>query len=153
MKLQRKDSQMKAEVKLIENCPEPYAVIYTREITQEVQRVLNCIKDNVVIIAGNDEDKTYMLAPDEILMVNVENNRTFIHTKEKVFSSNKRLYEIKDALGNEFLQISKSAIVRISACESVETAFGGMMLLRLKNGCKEYVSRHYLPGFKKSLGL
>lgn len=34
-----------------------------------------------------------------------------------------------------------------------EAEFGGMMLLTMKNGSSEYVSRHYLPEFKKYLGL
>ena len=31
--------------------------------------------------------------------------------------------------------------------------FGGIMLLVLKNGCKDYISRKYLPAFKKYLGI
>lgn len=152
-KLKERMMHMRAEVKIQENCPEPYAVIYANEITQEVQRVLNFMRDSSATIVGKDEDRMYMLRPEEIFMVNVEGERTFLHTKNKRFSSSKRLYEMKECLGADFVQISKSSIVRISACESVEVAFNGMMLLHLKNGGKEYVSRHYLPEFKKSLGL
>lgn len=35
----------------------------------------------------------------------------------------------------------------------VESTLGGLMLLVLKNGCKECISRKYLPAFKKYLGL
>lgn len=37
--------------------------------------------------------------------------------------------------------------------DSVEAGFGGTMLIKLKNGCKDYVSRFYLKDLKKYLGL
>lgn len=37
--------------------------------------------------------------------------------------------------------------------QRVESSFSGTLLLKLKNGCKENVSRTYLPEFKKYLGL
>ncbi|RKJ31015.1 LytTR family transcriptional regulator, partial [bacterium 1XD42-8] len=32
-------------------------------------------------------------------------------------------------------------------------SFGGMMCLVMKNGCKDYVSRKYLPDLKRYLGI
>jgi DNA-binding LytR/AlgR family response regulator len=37
--------------------------------------------------------------------------------------------------------------------DSIESGFSGTLLLKLKNGCKDYVSRRYLSEFKKYLGL
>ncbi|MGN1382820.1 MAG: LytTR family DNA-binding domain-containing protein [Eubacterium sp.] len=143
---------MKAEIK-IQECDEPYAVIYTEEITNEVQRVLGYLRSSSDTVIGRAEDKSYVLGVDEIVKVTVQNEHTYIHTKNGRFMTNKRLYEMKKALGRAFVQISKSVIVRISECESVESDFGGMMVLHLKNGSREYVSRHYVPEFKKSIGL
>ena len=143
---------MKAEVK-IQQCPEPYAVIYTDQITDEVQRVLNYMRENSGTLIGMAEEKRYVIAAEQIVKVTVQKEHTYLHTASGKFLTGKRLYEIKDMLGNAFVQISKSVLVRISACESMESDFGGMMILHLKDGGKEYVSRHYLPEFKKSIGL
>ena len=43
--------------------------------------------------------------------------------------------------------------VNLSYLDSIEPGLGGTMLLKLKNGCKDYVSRKYLPDFKRYLGL
>ena len=51
------------------------------------------------------------------------------------------------------MQISKSTLVNLAYMDSVEAGFNGTLLLKLKNGCKDYVSRTYLPKFKKYLGL
>ena len=56
-------------------------------------------------------------------------------------------------LGADFMRISKSIIVNLRKIESVEAVFNGMLLLRMKNGSKEYVSRTYLPQMKEYLGI
>ena len=65
----------------------------------------------------------------------------------------KRLYETEEILGRGFLRISKSAIVNLRCLDSVEPSMSGMMLLKLKNGMKDYVSRKYLPSLKNYLGI
>ena len=72
---------------------------------------------------------------------------------DQMYRVKHRLYEIKQMVGHDFVQISKSSIVRIDACESVEIDFGGALVLHIKNGLKTYVSRHYLKNFKKQIGL
>ena len=69
------------------------------------------------------------------------------------YRSRKRLYEIGQQLGKQFMQISKSTLINLSYMDSIEPGFSGTLLLKLKNECKDYVSRTYLPEFKKYLGL
>ena len=86
-------------------------------------------------------------------MVKVENGDTMIFGQSQKYRSRKRLYEIERQLGTQFMQISKSTLVNLAYLDSIESGFNGTMLLKLKNGCREYVSRTYLPNFKKYLGL
>ena len=51
------------------------------------------------------------------------------------------------------MRISKGTLANLSCIDHVEPTLGGLMLLVLKNGCKECISRKYLPAFKKYLGL
>ena len=83
----------------------------------------------------------------------MENTETIIYTERKQYRSRKRLYEIGEQLGNQFMQISKSTLINLSCMDSIEPGFSGTLLLKLKNGCKDYVSRKYLSEFKKYLGL
>ncbi|WP_317313020.1 LytTR family DNA-binding domain-containing protein [Absicoccus porci] len=143
---------MKAEIK-IENCPEPYAIIYTPEINKEVQRILSYMQQNTQTLIGQKEDRQYVLFINEIVFVQVKEEKTYVYTMNQMYRSKKRLYELKQILGHDFVQISKSSIVRMQACESVEVDFGGALVLHVKNGLKTYVSRHYLKEFKKQIGL
>ena len=100
-----------------------------------------------------NENDIVILQPKEIYMVRVENKDTIIYGKEHRYRSRKRLYEMQQQLGAGFMQISKSTLVNLSYMSNVEAGFSGTLLLKLKNGCNDYVSRKYLPEFKKYLGL
>mgnify|MGYP002898958169 CR=1 FL=1 len=122
--------------------------------TVEIQRTLDIFGSNESpITAFKNENDIVILQPKEIYMVRVENKDTIIYGKEHRYRSRKRLYEMQQQLGAGFMQISKSTLVNLSYMSNVEAGFSGTLLLKLKNGCKDYVSRKYLPEFKKYLGL
>ena len=51
-------------------------------------------------------------------------------------------------MGNSFFRISKGALVNVNSPDIIEASFGGVFMLTLKNGCKEYISKKYLPELK-----
>lgn len=148
------ESNMKVSVALSTEYKEPYAIIYTDRMTDEIQRVIDGFSLNESpVTALQNEKNIIILLPKEIYMVRVENGDTVIYGKDRSYRSRKRLYELEQQLGKQFMQISKSTLVNLSYMDSVESGFSGTLLLKLKNGCKDYVSRRYLPQFKKYLGL
>lgn len=144
---------MKVRVELSPDAVIPYAVIYSDKITDEVQKALEIFSGSGVPLTAQYEDKIIILKPEEIYMVRIEHGDTILYGKEKIYYSKKRLYELSEQLGNRYMQISKSTLVNLAQLDSVEAGFSGTLLLKLKNGCKDYVSRKYLPEFKKYLGL
>ncbi len=146
---------MKVSVELSVEYKDPYVVIYADEVTDEIQRVLELLRDQkeAFITALEKEENIVILQPKEIYMVRVEAGETIIFGEKQKFRSRKRLYELEQQLGRQFMQISKSTLVNLSYMDSIEAGFNGTLLLKLKNGCKDYVSRTYLPKFKKYLGL
>lgn len=145
---------MKVSVDVSAEYKEPHAVIYTDRVTQEIQRMMDFLSGNEgPITALLNEEDLVILKPTEIYMVRVENTETIIYGENKKFRSKKRLYELASQLGKGFMQISKSTLVNLSYLDSIEPGFSGTMLLKLKNGSKDYVSRTYLPAFKNYLGL
>ena len=82
-----------------------------------------------------------------------EEGDTMIYGAKQKYRSRKRLYELAEQLGKQFMQISKTTLINLSYMDSIEPGFSGTLQLKLKNGNKDYVSRKYLPEFKKYLGL
>lgn len=144
---------MRVEIKISDEIKEPYAVIFSNAVTAEVQRAVDFLGNSGALITATENERITVLQPEEIYMVSVENEQTIIYTKSKKYRSQKRLYQLEEMLGNGFMRISKSTIVNLKQIDCVELSFKGMMKLVLKNGCQDYISRKYLPEFKKYLGL
>jgi len=145
---------VKVSIDISAEYKEPFAVIHTDNVTPEIQRVIDVLgtSDTPVTAFQNEED-IVVLQPKDIYMIRVEDGDTMIYGAKQQYRSRKRLYELAEQLGKQFMQISKTTLINLSYMDSIEPGFSGTLLLKLKNGSKDYVSRKYLPEFKKYLGL
>ena len=144
---------MKVEIKLSEDIKEPYVVIYANTVTEEIRRAMEIFEAKGNVITAKEEGKIIILHPEEIYMVRAEKGEVIIYCESKKYTSGKKLYELEGMLGEDFMRISKSTIVNLNKIDSVEPSFNAMMYLVMKNGCKDYITRTYLPQFKRYLGL
>jgi len=145
---------VKVSIDISAEYKEPFAVIHTDKVTSEIQRVIDVLgSSETPITALQNEEDIVVLQPKDIFMVRVEDGDTIIYGARNQYRSRKRLYEIAEQLGKQFMQISKTTLINLSYMDSIEPGFSGTLLLKLKNGIKDYVSRKYLPEFKKYLGL
>lgn len=146
---------MKVDIQLSPDVAEAYAVIYTPEITTEIAELAGEFSKygESGPLIGRVDEKMVIVQPGDIYLVRVENEKTYLVCKDQTYRSNKRLYELSEILGNRFLQISKSALANLKYMDSVEPSFNGVMLLHMKNGESEYISRKFVPALKKYLGI
>lgn len=144
---------MKVKIEISEEYDPAYAVIYTKAVTEEIRKVSDLLQQESGPVTAYSEDRLVVLHPEEIYMVRVEAETTVIYSKENRYISRKRLKEIYAQVGDGFMQISKSTVINLKCLDSMEAGFGGTMVLKLKNGCKDYVSRFYLKALKQYLGL
>ena len=145
---------MKVNIDISSEYKEPFAVIHTDKVTDEIQRMIDVFSNSETpVTALQNEEDIVVLQPKDIYMVRVEDGDTIIYGARQKYRSRKRLYELGQHLGKQFMQISKTTLINLSYMDSIEPGFSGTLLLKLKNGDKDYVSRKYLPEFKKYLGL
>jgi DNA-binding LytR/AlgR family response regulator len=145
---------MKVKIDISAEYKEPFAVIHTDKVTDEIQRIIDVLgTSEAPVTALKNEEDIIVLQPKDIYMVRVEDGDTVIYGARERYRSRKRLYELASQLGKQFMQISKTTLINLSYMDSIEPGFSGTLLLKLKNGNKDYVSRKYLPEFKKYLGL
>ena len=145
---------MKVSIDFSTEYKEPFAVIHTDKVTPEIQRVIDVLgTSETPVTAFQNEEDIVVLQPKDIYMIRVEDGDTIIYGARSQYRSRKRLYELAEQLGKQFMQISKTTLINLSYMDSIEPGFSGTLLLKLKNGSKDYVSRKYLPEFKKYLGL
>ena len=145
---------MRVSIDISAEYKEPFAVIHTDKVTDEIQRIVDVLgTSETPITALQNEEDIIVLQPKDIYMVRVEDGDTVIYGAKQRYRSRRRLYELADQLGKQFMQISKTTLINLSYMDSIEPGFSGTLLLKLKNGNKDYVSRKFLPEFKKYLGL
>ena len=147
------DITMKVNLEIKPEYTETFAVIYAERVTDEIRQIMDIFSQETSPIVAQHSEELIILKPDDIYMVRVEDGNTMIYGGNEVYYSRKRLYELKAQLGTKFMQISKCSLVNLKYLSSVEPGFSGTLLLKLKNGSKEYVSRKYLSDFKHYLGL
>ncbi|MBS8071218.1 response regulator transcription factor [Streptococcus suis] len=122
------------------------------QITQLVAYVQNLDKQTSRLTVKKGE-QVYLLEYDEIVRLYLEDKVLQVETVGDSFTSNLRLYQVKEELPDNFLQISQSEIIHIKQLDHLKLTANGLVKLVMKNGSVTYSSRRYLKSIKERLGL
>lgn len=146
---------MRVEIKLLPEVAEPYAIIYAKELTDEIQQVLLSIEQpKEKLFTVKQEDRLFIIDVKDIQMVRTEGGQVYVYNDAaQKFASAKRLYEVERLLGRDFIRISKGAIVNLMKIDHVDTNIFGSLDVIMKNGCVEGISRRYTQAFKSRIGI
>lgn len=124
------------------------------EGSQEALRLLTLLRGDGHKLAGIREGETFLLEAGDILYIDTVDRRTFLYTKEAVYESPLRLYELLERLEcRDFLRAGKSSILNLRQVQSLRPEFGGRLRCTMANGEVLLVSRQYVPAVKNRLGL
>lgn len=104
------------------------------------------------MVSGYDEDGIHGIRLSDIYYLEAVADRVFIHCKDKVYESRKKLYEL-EALGRGFFRASRSTIVNINMLEYTRPSLSGRFRAYLTNGEEMEVSRQYIPALRRMLGV
>lgn len=127
-------------------------VIIRGDVTsEEVVSLLQLLKKrNSGKLILYKEEEQYIMDADEIVYVEVSDNKVYACTKQGTYEAKQKLYEIKELLGGRsFAQINKSVIVNINCVKSIQAEFSGNYRLKLKNRKESLtISRKYFKEFR-----
>ena len=131
--------------------PETEVIIRGDVTSEEVVSLLQLLKkrSSGKLILYKEEEQ-YIMDADEIVYVEVSDNKVYAYTKQDTYEAKQKLYEIKDLLGGRsFAQINKSVIVNINCVKSIQAEFSGNYRIKLKNRKESLtISRKYFKEFK-----
>ena len=78
----------------------------------------------------------------------------FAYTKDEVFETKSKLYQLEFELPvNKFFRANKAVIVNVDKIKKLSPAFNGRFEATLKNDFKVIISRNYVPKLKELLDL
>ena len=131
--------------------PETEVIIRGNVTSEEVVSLLQLLKKrNSGKLILYKEEEQYIMDADEIVYVEVSDNKVYAYTKQDTYEAKQKLYEIKELLGGRsFAQINKSVIVNIDCVKSIQAEFSGNYRLKLKNRKESLtISRKYFKEFR-----
>ncbi|HEM4266293.1 TPA: LytTR family transcriptional regulator [Streptococcus suis] len=124
----------------------------SEQVTHLVSYIQNLDKQRSSLTVKKGE-QVYLVEHDEIVRLYLEDKVLQVETVETIYTSNLRLYQVKEDLPANFLQISQSEIIHIKQLDHLKLTANGLVKLVMKNGSVTYSSRRYLKVIKERLGL
>lgn len=143
---------MKVKVTKAEADKPEYLEIFCHSVSDEVRDIVTFVRSRDGQITGTADDKLYEIAVPDIYYIESVDNRSYIYTKNKVYESRQKLYELEEALAaRHFLRVSKSALLNLMRVASIKPALNSRFIALLFSGEQVVISRKYVPELKKAL--
>ncbi|MGO2083530.1 LytR/AlgR family response regulator transcription factor [Vagococcus sp.] len=100
------------------------------------------------------EDRIYLVHPEDIYLISVEDRELSIHTKEDVYQTSGTLSGIEKKLPADlFFKTHRSYILNTTRVQEIQPWFNNTLQVTLDNGLKVPVSRSYVKQLKERFGL
>lgn len=118
-------------------------------LDSEVKELAHRIEQYDDFICGMDNGRKYRIPVCDIYYAESVDKKTFLYTRDQVFRSELRLYQLLDKLQKfNFIQVSKFCIVNITVIDSLKNMINSRLEATLINGEKIAVSRTFLSQIK-----
>ena len=145
---------MKIEINVDDKTEETCISISCKRLTPELERMLAMMRILEKKLAATRDGETFLLDVSEVMYVEAIDRRTFVYTKDEVYESGLRLYELEQQLEEcGFCRVSKSCLVQFRAVKSLKNDINRRIRVTLDNGEVIIASRQYAEEIKKKLGL
>lgn len=132
---------------------EEEVIIYARERTKLTNDIEALVIGSVPELIGYKENEVVKLNSDLISCFTVEGNKVYALTDSEKLQIKLRLYQLEEMLPDTFVKINQSCIANIRKIERFDTSVSGTLLIKFKNGYKDYVSRRQMKAVKERFGL
>lgn len=125
---------------------------YSTQISNLVDYIqkLEKTSDRLTVKRG---EEVHLLAMEEIYRLVIEGRLVHVKTQSEEFTTTLRLYQVKELLSEDFLQISQSEIINLHHLDHLQVTANGLVKIIMKNGEFTYSSRRYLKIIKETIGL
>lgn len=125
------------------------------ELISKIEELIYCDEKSLdgINIFGYLEKDIVPIKISDIYNIVVEDDKTIAYVNDKKYQVKYRLYQLQQMLPDSFVQINKSCIVNISFIQRFNSSWGGMLMVEMKNGYKDYISRRQIKNVKRRMGL
>ena len=146
---------MKVEIILDETCERPQVKIYTKAVTEEVEKIRDALTAvGIEKIVGQKGDEVFLMDYGDILRIYAQDKSVYAVAGGENYRLRLSLASCEERLrAHRFLRISRFDIINLDYVKKLDLSFTGTIAVEMKNSDVVYVSRRNLRGFKEALGL
>jgi two-component system response regulator LytT len=145
---------MKINIKQDGNVKETEITIVCKTIDSELESIISSLSLISNNVAGKVDNETFFIPLAEVLYFETIDNKTFFYSKDKIFETPMKIYQLEEKLANiPFVKISKSVILNIKKVKSIKLEENSRLVATLSNGEKVLISRQYMQNIKNKLGV
>ena len=129
-----------------------YIEIHCYRISDEVREIIAFVKSRQGQLTGTADERQYEIAVSDVFYIESVDNRNFIYTKDKVYETRQKLYELEEMLKDKhFLRVSKSTLLNLMKVSAIKPALNSRFTAVLFSGEQIVISRKHVPALKKTL--
>lgn len=128
-------------------------VIYAQEnraIFADIQRLLAAEETPLM---GYEGEHIVVLKPKKISCFVSGDDKVFAICGEHRYLVKKRLYQLEEQLGRDYMKINQSCLANISQISRFSASIGGSLEVVFRDGYRDYVSRRELKKVKERMGI
>ena len=142
---------MEIETRQIEDKPLTVIIEYPI-LDAKTKRLIQKIESLDFMVSGNSKGKVFQVHISDIYYMESVERKTFLYTKDEVYMTDKKLYELEDMFREAgIIRISKSCLVNVDMLYSIKQLMNSQLEATLLNGEKLIVARTYLKSIKNIL--
>ena len=138
---------------IIDENREEEVVVYARGKSKFTEELEAFVGSNTPELIGYSGKNIVKLSGAEVFAFAVEEGKVFAVTEREKLLLQKRLYQIEEMLDVRFVKINQSCIVNVGQIERFEATIGGSLMVVLKNGYRDYISRRQMKTVKERIGF
>ncbi len=137
----------------IDKDAEEEIIIRCKSLNEEILRIENLINStsiNEIELHLNGKD--FFIPLTEILFFEAAEAKTAAHTKDRMYYTDLKLYELEEKLPRSFMRISKSCILNLNSVSSLRRELTGICEANFPDTAKKvYISRSYYKPFREKI--
>ena len=143
---------MQTKITRIERNKPELLEIHCHCISDEVREIIAFVKSRQGQLTGTADERQYEIAVSDIFYIEAVDNKIFLYTKDKVYETKQKLYELEKILSQKhFLRVSKSTLLNLMKVSSIKPAINSRFIAVLFSGEQVVITRKYVPELKKAL--
>ncbi len=127
-------------------------IVYAKAETQLVNSIKELVLSETQLVAFKG-DEIIKISPNDVYCFTIEKNKLYAVMENEKLQIKKRLYQIEESLGNTFVKINQSSIANIKKIDRFSVSIGGALMVKFKNGYRDFVSRRQVKFVKERMGI